>query len=161
VTNPSEHTAFQQLTFFRGMTVQVAKHVPSEIADKIPTGQRNHIRWHLAHLWFVLERFVFHVGLQQYPEHDEHLKLYGNGSSPANWSEADIPSLEEWIERLASQAGRIEQALSGKLDEPLKEPFTFANGYTVTIPRELITYGIFHEGMHLAVIRSYMKVLQS
>jgi hypothetical protein len=161
MTNRSEQTTFQQLAFFRNMTVHVAKQLPQEIADQIPSGQRNHIGWHLAHLWFVLERFVFHIGLNRYPQHDEHLALYGNGSSPENWTNQAIPSTAEWIEKLAAQPARIEQALSGNLDTPLHEPFTFANGYTVTTPRELLTYGIFHEGMHLSSIRSYAKQLQS
>jgi hypothetical protein len=157
----SEQTIFQQLAFFRKMTLHVASNIPAELVDQIPAGQRNHIRWHLAHLWFVLERFVYHIGLNDYPEHDEHLELYGNGSSPANWQGREIPSTEQWIARLAEQPARIEASLSGKLDELLQEPFTFANGYTVTTARELLTYGIFHEGMHLSVIRAYAKQLQA
>lgn len=162
MTEISEITTFRQLRFFRNMTVGFSKSLPDDLFDRIPEGQRNHIRWHLAHLWFVLERFVYHIGLNEYTQHDEHLALYGNGSSPAHWVDetGGVGSAAEWIERLAAQPARIEQSLMGKLDQPLAEPFTFANGYTVTTARELLTYGIFHEGMHLSSIRSYAKQLQ-
>jgi hypothetical protein len=161
MSNSSEITTFQQLAFFRKMTVQVGGQISAELFDRIPDGYRNHLRWQLAHVWFVLERFVFHVGLRRYEQHDEHMALYGNGSSPENWGDADIPSAAEWLERLAAQPDRIREALTGRLDEPLAEPFTFANGYTVTIPRELLNYGLFHEGMHLATIRTYLKIMQT
>jgi hypothetical protein len=157
MSNVSEQTLFQQLAFFRNMTVQTAKHISPEQFDRIPEGCRNHLRWQLAHVWFVLERFVFHIGLNQFSDHDEQMKRYGNGSSPADWENANIPDAMEWIERLAAQPERIKQALSGTLDHALAEPFTFANGYTVTTARELLAYGLFHEGMHLSTIRSYMK----
>jgi hypothetical protein len=161
MSNPSEITTFAQLAFFRKMTVQVGGQIPAEAFDRIQDGYRNHLRWQLAHVWFVLERFVFHVGLRKYDQHDEHMALYGNGSSPENWQGVNVPSAAEWLERLAAQPDRIREALTGKLDEPLAEPFTFANGYTVTIPRELLNYGLFHEGMHLATMRTYLKNSQN
>ena len=161
MSNLSEQTLFQQLTFFRNMTVQTAKHISPSLLDSIPQGCRNHLRWQLAHVWFVLERFVFHIGLKQYAEHDADMKLFGNGSSPTDWNDNAVAPAEVWIEKLAAQPERIREALNGKLDEPLVEPFTFANGYTVTTARELLAYGLFHEGMHLSTIRSYVKNLQS
>jgi len=62
---------------------------------------------------------------------------------------------------LAAQPARIAAALAGTVDSALAEPFTFPNGYTVTTARELLNYGLFHEGMHLASIRSYAKQLQN
>ncbi len=156
----SEQIAFAQLAFIRNLTVQFAVQVPIDLVDRIPYGHRNHIRWHLAHMWDVFERYVFHIALQTYPEHDEELKLYGYGSSPENWVDAEIPELAEWIERLAAQPARIEMALTGLLDTTLAEPFTFDNGYTVTTARELLNYGLYHEGLHLSAIRSYLKMLQ-
>ena len=156
----SEQIAFAQLAFIRNLTLQIAVQVPVDLVDRIPDGQRNHIRWQLAHMWDVLERYVFHIALQTYPEHDEELKLYGYGSSPENWVDAEIPDVAEWIKRLAAQPARIEMALTGLLDITLTEPFTFDNGYTVTTARELLNYGLYHEGLHLSMINSYLKMLQ-
>ena len=150
---------FDQLAFIRSMTVKNMQAIDPALTDRMPTGYRNHIRWQAIHLWFVLERFAFHLTGAGYPAHDADLVLYGNGSSPANWVGVDVPKMEEVVALMSSQAERIRTALSGKLDQPLVQPLTTATGLTMNSARALITYAIFHEGMHLSQIKMYVKLL--
>ena len=163
MTDNIDTLLFDQLAFIRSMTVKTVRSIDASLYNQIPTGYRNHIHWQVAHVWFVLERFAFHLTSHAYPTHDADLKLLGNGSSPANWEEegaTEMPEMDVWLERMASQPERIREALQGKLDEPLIQPLTTATGLTMNSARGLITYAIFHEGMHLTQIKMFAKQLQ-
>ena len=67
---------------------------------------------------------------------------------------------ERYVFHIGLQPARIEMALTGLLDTRLAKSFAFDNGYTVTTARELLNYGLYHEGLHLSAIRSYLRMLQ-
>ncbi len=162
MTHSIDQALFQQLSFVRSLTIRTVQAIDPEKYNLIPNGYRNHIHWQIAHLHFVLERFVFHLALNDYQEHDMDMPLFGNGSAPDMWTTCGavyVNTPQEWIQKLTDQPARIEVALNGKLDQPLSESLTTATGLTMNTPRELITYAIFHEGMHLMQIRMYAKMV--
>ena len=54
-----DHFVFNQLEFVRSQTLKLAEGVSEKAADLVPDGFRNNIRWHLGHIYVVLERLAF------------------------------------------------------------------------------------------------------
>ena len=50
-----EQVIMNQLAFARNSTLKIVEDVNEVTADKIPTGFRNHIHWHLGHIYTVQE----------------------------------------------------------------------------------------------------------
>ncbi len=159
MSQTSEIALFEQLAFIRGLTWNVFDRIPVAQHDVMPAGFRNHIRWQLAHVLFVMERFAFQLCGQPFEDHDILAKQYGNGSTPHTWDGSEM-SVDQLKSRYSDQIDRVRAALIGKLDEPLLEPYQTANGAKMNTPRELMTYAVFHEGMHLSVIKMYSSLLK-
>lgn len=154
-----EQVIMNQLAFARNSTLKIVEDVNEVTADKIPTGFRNHIHWHLGHIYTVQERFAFHFsGLpmqlpSQFPE------LFASGTTPLNWTIA-APSVAELSSMLREQPQRIRTALEGRLNEKAVEPLTTKSGLTMETIGEFLNFTFYHEGMHTSVIKNYKTLLQ-
>ncbi|WP_308636343.1 DinB family protein [Paenibacillus silvisoli] len=154
------HFLFEQLKFVRSQTLKLMEGVTEEAANRVPDGFRNTIRWQLGHIYVVLERFAFqYIGLPlNRPEGFK--EMFEFGSSPLNWAEeAVVPSLEELKQLLSEQLGRIEEALESRLQEKVAQPYTTSSGITLSSPEEFLSMNLYHEGMHLSVIKVYKSLL--
>ncbi|MCZ8514022.1 DinB family protein [Paenibacillus filicis] len=155
-----EHFLFKQLGFVRGQTLKLMEGVTEEIADQIPEGFRNTIRWNLGHIYVVLERFAFqYIGLPQYlPEGFKEQFEYG--TSPLNAADSlRIPTLQELVTLLKEQPERIQEALANRLNEKIAPPYTTSSGMTLETPEQFLSFNLYHEGMHLNVIKLYKRML--
>ncbi|MCF2943307.1 DinB family protein [Paenibacillus tarimensis] len=154
-----EHYLFGQMAFVRSQTLRAAGAVTEEIADQIPEGFRNSIRWNLGHIYVIAERFYFqYLGLpMRMPE--GFRDQFDNGTSPLNQSPASVPSLAELTELLGNQEERLRQLLSNRMQEQLVPPFTTSLGLTLGTPEQFVSFTLFHEGMHLATIKTYLTLL--
>jgi hypothetical protein len=155
-----EHYLFRQLNFVRGQTLELMEGVTEEIADRVPEGFRNSIRWNLGHIYVVLERYAFqYIGLPQ------HLpagfkEQFEFGTSPSERPEsAVVPSLPELESLLKGQIARISDALAHRLQEVIDPPYTTSKGIKLATPEQFFSINLFHEGMHLSVIRTYKRML--
>ncbi|PNB76552.1 DinB family protein, partial [Pseudomonas sp. FW305-BF6] len=86
------------------------------MADRVPEGFRNSIRWNVGHIYVVVERFAFqYLGLpQNLPEGFKEQFEYG--TSPLNNHTYRIPTLSELDELLKAQQVRIQESLTDRLD---------------------------------------------
>lgn len=155
-----EHFLFKQTAFVRGQTLKLMEGVTEEIADRIPEGFRNNIRWNLGHIYVVLERLAFqYIGLPQHlPEgFKEHFEY---GTSPLNNPVSiRVPTLKELEALLKNQQERIHEALAHRLQEKVNPPYTTSAGMTLETPEQFLSFSLYHEGMHLSVIRLYKSLL--
>ncbi|PYI56580.1 DinB family protein [Paenibacillus flagellatus] len=151
---------FDQLTFVRGQTLKAMEGVTEELADRIPDGFRNSLRWQLGHVYVVLERFAFqYIGLPLYRP-DGFKELFEYGTSPAAWPETvRVPTLAELEVLLREQPGRIREALEHRLKERIEPPYTTSTGVTLAAPEQFISFGLYHEGMHQSVVKLYKTLL--
>jgi uncharacterized damage-inducible protein DinB len=155
-----EHFLFRQLTFVRGQTLKMMEGVTEEIADRIPEGFRNSIRWNLGHIYVVLERFAFHfIGLPlNLPKGFKEQFEYG--TSPLNTpASVPVPTLQELETLLKEQQERIREALAHRLQEKIVPPYTTSAGMTLETPEQFLSFNLYHEGMHLNVIKVYKSLL--
>jgi len=154
-----EQFLFNQLAFVRNQTLNLLDGVSEEMADRIPEGFRNTIRWNVGHIYVVVERFAFqYLGLpQNLPEGFKEQFEYG--TSPLNAHEYRVPTLSELEELLKAQQVRIQETLSDRIDEKIIPPYTTSAGMKLETPKEFLTFNLYHEGMHLTVIKLYKELL--
>ena len=154
-----EQFLFNQLAFVRNQTLNLLDGVSEEMADRIPEGFRNTIRWNVGHIYVVVERFAFqYLGLpQNLPEGFKEQFEYG--TSPLNTHEYRVPTLSELEELLKAQQVRIQETLSDRIDEKIIPPYTTSAGMKLETPKEFLTFNLYHEGMHLTVIKLYKELL--
>lgn len=155
-----EQFLFKQVAFVRGQTLKLLDGVTEEMASQIPEGFRNNIRWNLGHIYLVLERFAFqYLNLpQQLP--DGFNEQFSRGTSPLNTlDDIAVPTLHELKALLQEQPERIQAALAHRLQEKIDPPYTTSAGMTLEMPEQFLSFGLYHEGMHLSTIKLYKKLL--
>ncbi|SDE10592.1 DinB superfamily protein [Paenibacillus sp. UNCCL117] len=159
-----DHFLFRQLDFVRSQTLKWMDGLTEEAADKIPEGFRNNIRWHFGHVYVVLERYCFqYSGLPLHlpPGFKERFEF---GTSPLTLPAsitAPVPTLEELRVLLQGQPGRIREALSHRMPEKAAQPYTTSAGMLLETPEQFVSFNLFHEGMHLSVIKLYTSLLRA
>lgn len=157
-----EHFLFKQLETVRKQTLKAAEGVTEELADRIPEGFRNSIRWNLGHIYSVLERFAFqYIGL---PLHmpEGFKERFESGTSPlTSTAEGPAPTLSELETLLRDQHRRIREALEHRMQEEITPPYTTSAGFTLATTEQFLTFNLYHEGMHVSVIKLYKKLLNA
>ncbi|WP_430150036.1 DinB family protein [Peribacillus frigoritolerans] len=76
-------------------------------------------------------------------------------TKPTDWGEKVLPMISELIQSLEKQVDRIEQKLEFRLKEVIEKPFTTSKGLNLSTVEELLSFCLYHEGMHFATINSY------
>ncbi|WP_129692030.1 DinB family protein [Gottfriedia acidiceleris] len=154
-----EQFLFNQLAFVRNQTLNLLEGVTEEMADRIPDGFRNSIRWNLGHIYVVEERFAFqYLGLpQNLPEGFKEQFEYG--TTPLNAHKFRVPSLKELEDLLKEQQVRIQETLVDLLEVKVDPSYTTSAGMTLETPKQFLTFILYHEGMHFSVIKLYKSLL--
>ena len=154
------HYLFDQLAKARSITLKTMDGVTEEMADRIPEGFRNHIRWNLGHLYVVQERFAFqYAGLPLHmPKGFKELFEYGTTplSPPDSITPPTLPELEAL---LRNQSQRIQVELADRMQEAVVPPYTTSAGFVLGTLEQLLSFNFYHEGMHVSVIKLYKKLL--
>ncbi|MFF2017700.1 DinB family protein [Paenibacillus sp. NPDC058177] len=155
-----EHYLFYQSAYVRTQLLKSVEGLEEETALHIPQGFRNHILWHLGHVYTLNERFAFkNIGL---PMHlpDGFLELFENGTSPLTApASLVLPSLEELKILLREQPQRIQRSLADRLEEPIVPPYTTSGGMKLGTVAEFLSLNLYHEGQHLTAIKLYKALL--
>jgi hypothetical protein len=151
---------FDQLEFIRNKTVELIETVDEKQLTIIPKGFNNNILWNFGHIYVIQERMVFLPARVQAQLDDPLVKLFNNKTTPADWPN-ELPSLHNLIPLLKEQPGRIKETFQDRPDEKLPEPITLFKSLTFHTVRDLITFTIFHEGMHLETMKVYNRLLKA
>ncbi|MCD7034375.1 DinB family protein [Metabacillus sp. GX 13764] len=155
-----EHFLFDQQSFIREQTLKLADSVSEELADQIPDGFRNSIRWNLGHIYVVWERHAFQYIGEPLEVPDGYRELFEYNTTPLTQpADIPVPSLEEIKGYLRAQPVRMKAILSDRLQEKIEPPYTTSAGMTLASPEQFLSFGLYHEGMHQSVIKLYQKLL--
>ncbi|QKG83674.1 DinB family protein [Kroppenstedtia pulmonis] len=150
-----DQAVFKQMEWIRNqLTVKLAEETNPEILDRIPSGFNNSIRWNLGHILHAQEQMVFGLAGEQVTLPESYEGLFGNGTKPGDWT-TEPPSLETLIDALKEQPARIQQAFSDRLETPLVKPFL-----SYETIGEIISFSLFHEGVHIGVIKGLQNALK-
>ncbi|NOU93911.1 DinB family protein [Paenibacillus sp. LMG 31456] len=146
---------FLQLDLVRERTLQQLELVTEEIADQIPLGYRNNLRWNLGHILTVQENLVFKLIGEPVSLPETYSSLFNNGTSPADW-QIEPPAIETIKLQLTQQTERIKDKLSQRLDEKLQQPFK-----GIDTVGGMISFTLYHEGIHTGYMMSMRKTIQA
>ncbi|MBM7567604.1 DinB family protein [Paenibacillus sacheonensis] len=155
-----EHYLYGQLAFVRAQTLKLAEGVSERDADRIPEGFRNNIRWHLGHIYVVMERYAYKYTGLPLNAPDGWAAWFEFGTSPLTAPEgAVLPTLDELRERLGGQIERIQATYESRIQEPVATPYTTTSGLLLETLEQFFSINLYHEGMHLSTIRAYKRLL--
>jgi DinB superfamily len=154
-----EQTIIRHMETVRGITEQTIKRIPEEIADTIPKGFNNNIRWNFGHIAFVQEKLIFGLLGEEMSIPKDYEQLFGPGTKPAKW-EGTPPSLAEIAAVLAEQKTRIKDFIQGRLHEKLPTPFTNRGGITLYTAGEALLFSFYHEALHIETIKRLYRSMK-
>ncbi|MDU9419164.1 bacillithiol transferase BstA [Staphylococcus lloydii] len=115
----------------------------------------NTLHWQYGH---VLTIFESALSLCEQNEVDVALysSLFGYGSSPKDWNDADVPSIDEIINNIKKLPDRARNLTDVQLEQELSE--TIAGCNTLD---ELLTLNAIHIPLHAGKIEEMTRVLKS
>lgn len=149
----SEEQLFEQMKMWRNWTVEFLRTIPEEIADQIPHGHNNSIRWNTGHILVGWDNTMFSaVDKERQMPLSYHL-MFPRGSKPENWTEQP-PSMDMLIKQLEEQPIHIEQACKEHLDDPLKVSFLGMRKLG-----DMFVFHMNHESLHMGIIKSMKQTL--
>ncbi len=154
----NEEMLFTLLETSRAGTLQTAKKVQADhadLADVIPEGFNNSIRWNLGHIAAILDQLANYPAGEQPELPKEYNKAFSNGTSPKNFDDS-TPSLDAIIQALEEQPKKLKEKFSGRLGDTLPKPFPLAGVEFKTVG-DLIAFNLYHEGMHLGQINTMIR----
>lgn len=140
-------------TMFRGGLYLLLESTPEKIADEIPEGFNNNIRWHGGHILTVADAFF---GLKSVP--GEYQALFGPGSKPEN-GPGEVPSLETLLSQLREQESQVKEKIVPKLHEVLPTPIQIREMEIKTFG-EVAAFNNAHEAMHLSSIQAFKRMIE-
>ncbi|MFC7372982.1 DinB family protein [Fictibacillus iocasae] len=147
-------TLLKQLAAYRHNTLSVVVDVSEEMADIVPDGFNNNIRWHLGHVYLDQYDWLYHNINEESPVPKHYRELFGFGTKPADWK-LSPPTLNELKTRLSDQAEHIAQHFGYRLDEELNSPTVLGmNTFAEILPRTF-----YHEGVHMGHIIALKKAV--
>lgn len=154
-----EKNLFDYLAFNRTQTLKAMEGVTEELADRIPANFRNNIRWQLGHIYTVTEILAFLQLKLPMNLPEGFMERFTKGSPLDDIDKTVLlPTLPELESLLKEQYERVREVLRGRLDESTPV-LTTSEGLDLHSPKELLTYNLYHEGMHLGIIKAYKKML--
>ncbi|MDA8443198.1 MAG: DinB family protein [Peptococcaceae bacterium] len=145
-----------QLSFARTGTLSTVAELTQTEANIIPQGFNNNILWNLGHLYLSQERFAFHFVQEPMLIPSGFLELFGKGSKPEAWAQA--PDLGEIVNLLEAQPNRIREKLQGRLQDAVTNPPPIP-GITFSTVEDMLTFNLYHEGIHVQAIRMLRRLI--
>ena len=113
-----EQTIFQHMQLVRGITEKSIQQIPEELADIIPPGFNNNIRWNFGHIVYVQEKLVFGVSGEKMILPENYEMFFSAGTKPDDWI-GTAPTLAEISDELIAQKQRIVNYLPANLQKRL------------------------------------------
>ncbi|GGI12703.1 hypothetical protein [Gottfriedia solisilvae] len=88
------------------------------------------------------------------------MKRFITGTSPLDDLDkmVPMPTLPELDNLLKKQYERLRKLLTGRMNESTPA-LTTSTGLDLHSPMELLSYNLYHEGLHFGIITAYKKML--
>ncbi|AGK53731.1 DinB family protein [Bacillus sp. 1NLA3E] len=154
-----EKLIFNHMETVRGMTELLFQKIPEDIANEVPNGFNNNIRWNFGHIVFVQEKLVIERLGEEPKIPKDFVAFFGGGTKPTDWMDTP-PTISEILTAMTEQRTRIKDILSGRLNEPLLNPFKTKAGFTFNTTGEILLFSIYHEALHVETIKRMYQILK-
>ncbi|WP_335872426.1 DinB family protein [Bacillus sp. 2205SS5-2] len=151
-----EEVIFKQMKFIRQRTIAVIDATTEEVAEVIPAGFKNNIRWNLGHIFVAQENLMnsFVGGTPELPA--SFLEMFSFNTNPGLWKTTP-PTLLELKTLLEEQPVRLQEKFSGRLIEKGVKPFKLSEETQFDYLEEVVSFSNWHEGLHQGAITSLKR----
>ncbi|RJS59092.1 hypothetical protein CJ483_02630 [Bacillus sp. PK3_68] len=148
---------WERVNFTRTATVNTLEKIDEGKWDQQPEGFPNTIRWNAGHIYLVMEALMTKAAPDLETNIQKYAPFFSPGTKPSDWPDT-VPSKEDIIHLLVDQQKRMQQHLDSRLsDQPANE--IMIGPLKLESIDDLLNFLLFHEGMHLGVIQSQMKLV--
>jgi uncharacterized damage-inducible protein DinB len=151
-------SVFKVLQKSREAIYHYAKEMPLEKLNQIPQGFNNNIIWNLGHIVAVQQLLVYGLSKTPFAVDQFIIDHFKNKTKP----ERDY-TREEVDRVLSSLETSTVQMQKDYNDKKFGVPTAFISkslNTTFDTIEEIITFNIFHEGLHTGIIQKYAQLLQ-
>jgi DinB superfamily len=148
---------FDQLRFTRYYTLRILHSVSKEVVDDIPVGFNNNIRWNAGHILGAYEQLLYGNTGDELQVTQDKIDYFKGGTKPSDWTSEPI-SFEEIISLLEQQVEQVISTYEGRLDEDIKKEMKLG-GFEIKTVRDMISFNIYHEGLHTGLINGLKRSL--
>jgi len=148
---------FEQLRFTRIYTLKVLSSVSKEVVDLIPAGFSNNILWNAGHVLGAYEQLLYANTGDVGQLSKEFIDFFKGGTKPGDW-QAEPPSYEEIVTLLEQQVEQVIYTYEGRLDEIISKEMKLGS-FEIKTVRDMISFNIFHEGLHAGLINGLKRSL--
>ncbi|MGJ7911094.1 DinB family protein [Neobacillus sp. LXY-1] len=149
----------RQVEVVRVITIQKLEYITEDVADIMPKGFNNTIRWNVGHILIVQDQLASNfAGLTQQLS-QEFVTLFGNRTKPSEW-QVEPPTLQTLTYELKKQTAYIKESLGNRLQEKSKKTYVRL-GFRMETIGEILTFSLHHEGMHTGVIYAIQRAIES
>ncbi|WP_186333780.1 DinB family protein [Paenibacillus xylanexedens] len=142
----------QQFTLTRQGIMQVLEGISPEMADVIPFGFNNNIRWQIGHILYAGELHLF-PGKGTLPA--EYANFFDSGTRPRQSNEG-VPALKVLVAELKEQYVRIQNIPDAAFDERLPRPRPGLETFG-----DFAAMMAYHEAMHLGQLQSLKRLVRA
>lgn len=148
----------RQVEVVRAITLQKLESITEDVADIMPKGFNNTIRWNAGHILIVQDQLASNfAGLPQQLS-PEFVTLFGNRTRPSKW-QVEPPTLHTLSNELKRQTAYIKESLGSRLQERAIKPFVRL-GFKMETIGEILAFSLHHEGMHTGVIYAIQRAIE-
>jgi uncharacterized damage-inducible protein DinB len=149
-----EHFVTGYFDVLRGRILKFLEETSEEVADQMPQGFNNTIRWNAGHILIVSDVFF---GLESLPAN--YKELFWPGTKPSDWT-GEVPTLETLTSQLREQTAQLKEAFSNRLEEKLEKPLNFPNNLNIETVGALFSFTNSHESLHLGYMNALKRTIQ-
>ena len=147
---------FETALFTRSSLLKIMQHKSFEELVKIPENFRNSIFWNIAHLLVTQQLLCYRLSGLELQIGDSLVSKYGKGSMATE--DIDIADIEYVKSHLLSAMEQTIIDYERGLFKDFK-PYMTSTGIELKSIEDVISFSGFHDGIHLGVVLSLMKIV--
>jgi uncharacterized damage-inducible protein DinB len=141
----------KQFEIIRAISIKSIESITEEMADEIPSGYKNSIRWNLGHILAVADAFLNNFAEIPMYLSEEHFEMFKSGSKPSDWK-TQPPSLDDLSVMFKEQMEHMKNHLEHRsFDEKTPNTFNLYGNPQETLG-EVVNFCLYHEGFHIGYI---------
>jgi len=142
----------------RGFFKLFLEQLSLEELNTIPNGFNNNIVWNIAHVIATEQLLIYKLSGVPMLVSDDFINAYKKGTKPeSHVTQADVDSM---LELLTSTINQTKINYTNNVFANFQEYTPETTGTTLHNIDEALTFALFHEGLHLGVVKSLLKAIK-
>ncbi|MCP4884915.1 MAG: DinB family protein [Flavobacteriales bacterium] len=147
---------FKTASFTRSTLVKIMEKRSNEELLKIPENYNNSIFWNIAHLLVTQQLICYKLSGLKIKIDESMVSKYGKGSIATE--DTDVADIQYVKNHILDLSQEIEHDYDKGLFKDFN-PYMTSTGIELRSIEDAISFGAFHDGIHLGVILSLMKIV--